>query len=552
MKNKIFYILLSLATFSFGQNLDSLYDAFVNLKSYSANNQKLPAITSEGITYEKCGTGLVIQIKENFNRFSKAQQETIAKLLSRPFLQTSIVSPSGKFRIHYDTIGVNKPGYPAEWFAEILDSVYRFEVLKLGYPFPPSDGVRGGDSKYDFYIENLPSGMYGMTTPDSLIGNRRYTAYCEIDNDFLARERYYSTGKSGAMVTAAHEFHHAIQIGDYINRYSQDGFYYEITSTAMEEFTFDDVNDYYYYMKSYFDHPDKTISLNDGYNLTILNLFLQKRFDFALLKRIWELMVTHRAIEAIALAIAERGSTFADEFNRFGVWCYFTDFRAQPTTDSFFDYDEAIHYPLISPTTTIEFRPPQKSVNLNTEPVSNMFIYFPDFSQGANDTLVAIVTNSDVTSGINDKNKFINLNYNLYSENKNGSKQINDRYYYKIVSTGENFLKVSHIFNYVPITNEIVSSEIDFAYPQPFSYSKNKFLFIPAPKSSSEEAELSVFTPSMDLVFNGLLRVYSINKVIVRWKPADQNGNKLASGVYIFFVKRGNETKKGKLVIFNE
>ncbi len=552
MKIKFFYILFFLTSFLPAQNLDSLYKALLNLKQNSFIATKGNRTAKINFNYSKCATGLIIKVQENLDKFSPAQRATIKKILTRPYLQTSVVTPSGKFRIHYDTVGVNKPGFPIDWFAGILDSVYRFEILKLGYPFPPADGTAGGDSKYDFYIENLPAGVYGMTTPDSSIGGLRYTAYCEMDNDFLASERYYSTGKDGAKVTAAHEFHHAVQIGDYINRYAQDGFYYEITSTAMEEFTFDDVNDYYYYLKTYFNHPDLTLSQNDGYDLAILNIFLQKRFDFSLLKRIWELMVNHRAIEAIALAIAERGSTFADEFNRFGTWCYFTNVRAQPTVNTFFDYDESVNYPLIVPSTTIEFKPPQKTVNLNTAPVSNMFVYFPDFTEGNNDTLVAIITNSDIESGIDNKKKYINLNYTLYSDAQKGAVKINDRYYYNVVSADENMLKVSHIFNDIPIAPGTKSEEVDFAYPQPFRYSKNNYIFVPAPFGNGDNARLSVFTASMEKVFDKELRVYSINKIVVRWNGRNDKGEKLPTGVYLFSVNRNERIKKGKLVIFND
>ena len=53
-----------------------------------------------------------------------------------------------------------------------------------------------------------------------------------IDNDFTS---YFSSGINGARVTVAHEFHHSIQGGNYIFR-PEDTFFYEITSTAMEEF----------------------------------------------------------------------------------------------------------------------------------------------------------------------------------------------------------------------------------------------------------------------------------------------------------------------------
>ena len=552
LKIKILLPILLTASFVYSQNSDSLFEAFVRMKTSGHPNLKGFRTASLNYHYEKCGLGLIIKIRENIDKFTPQQRDIIEKAMLRPSLQTSIVSPSGKYRIHYDTVGVNKPGFSVRWFANILDSVYRFEVLKLGYPFPPADGKRGGDGKYDFYIENLPAGLYGATTPDSSLGGGKFTAYTEIDNNFLASEGYYSTGKAGAEVTAAHEFHHAIQIGDYINRYSQDGFYYEITSTAMEEFTFDDVNDYYYYMKSYFNRPDLTLSQNDGYNLAILNIFLQKRFDFSLLKRIWELMINNRAIEAIALAVAERGSSFANEFNEFGVWCFFTSYRANPATDLFFDYDEAKNYPIIKPSTTIEFRPPKKTVNLNTNPVANMYLCFPDFSRGVSDTLFAIVTNADVESGVYDKKKIINLKYSLLSSSEAGAKRLNNFYYYSIESAEKSLLKISHIFNQTPVADSLNVTEMDYAYPQPFHYSKNDFIFLPAPSGSGNEAELSVFSASMTNIFHGQVRVYSIDKTVVRWKPLDRKGKKLPSGIYLFVLSSNGKTKKGKLVIWND
>ena len=70
-----------------------------------------------------------------------------------------------------------------------------------------------------------------------------------IDNDYAGG--YYSTGINGARVTVAHEFHHGIQCGNYSPKNSSslyrnsDVFYYKLTSTAMEEFVVDVVNDYY-------------------------------------------------------------------------------------------------------------------------------------------------------------------------------------------------------------------------------------------------------------------------------------------------------------------
>ena len=82
------------------QSSDSLFNLFTTIKS---NN----IIESEKIqSPNKCGLDIINQIKLNFDIFNSEQQEKISVLLSRPVLQTSIVSPSGFFRIHYDVTGI--------------------------------------------------------------------------------------------------------------------------------------------------------------------------------------------------------------------------------------------------------------------------------------------------------------------------------------------------------------------------------------------------------------------------------------------------------------
>lgn len=549
MKKIVFAVIL-IGQLVYAQNLDSLYQKFVAIKNRKALNANgsLQVVRFNN----KCGLGIINSVKENIDNFSPERQISIQKMLARPAMQTSIVTPANRFRIHYDTVGVNKPGYSVEEFAAALDSAYEFEVNVLGYPPAPGDNGAGGDDLYDFYIEDLPNGLYGATTPEASLGNGRSTAYTEIDNDFAVSEGYYTFGIEAAKVTAAHEYHHAIQIGNYINRYSQDGFYYEITSTAMEEFTFDEVNDYYFYMRNYFNHPELTLSQFNGYDLAILNIFFAKEFDHKFLRRIWELMITNRAIEAIALAAAERGSTIGYEFNQFGIWTYFTGYRAVPNVDIFFDYDEAKNYPLVVPAASIEFIPPKKTVTLNSAPVSNMFLFFTDFTQGAADSLVSIITNSDVSSAVNSPNGTIALQYSLTTENQAGAQKINDRYYSVITSSQRDMFVESNIFNNTPVNSADGSNEIDYAYPQPFAYSRNSFIYIPAFPDPSGTAELNVFTTSMDLVYSAPKIIYSIDKVVVQWNALDNAGNRLPSGIYIYAVKSGDQIKKGKLVIFNE
>ncbi len=200
---------------------------------------------------------------------------------------------------------------------------------------------------------------------------------------------------SGAKVTLAHEFHHGIQMGNYILRF-EDTFFYEITSTAMEEFVYDDVNDYYAYMSSYFLSPQRAFPENDGYNLAIWNIYLKDIFGFGLLKRQWEILPTQRAMNAINLSLSEKSTSFKHELNNFGIWTYHTKYRAIPGKY----FEEASKYPLVRPLSTIAFTSPSEIITINSKPTANNFIRFTNQSNN-NDTLYVLITNGDVQGAVN-------------------------------------------------------------------------------------------------------------------------------------------------------
>ena len=542
---------------SFAQNmqkeqLDKLFNDFIKLKNIDL---------TEGATTKqepvKCGFVLVNSVRLHFTEFSYQQQQILKPLLTRPILQTSIVSPSGFFRIHYDTSGINTPNYgPNNLFNAYLDSValaadsaYNFEINNLGYPPPPSDDTAGGDNKYDIYLVNLGSSEYGFTQFDGDKG----PSYMVINSSYP--NTYFPTnGIYAVRVTVAHEFHHGIQVGNYIYR-DADGWFHELTSVSMEHFVYPSIHDYYYYMPHYFNNPQRSIANNDlangdGYDLGIWNIYMQIKFNYNIIKRQWELMPQMRAIEAINQSVIEKGSSFSQVLNEFGTWVYFTNNRAQQGKY----FPEASGYPLITfPISNSYQFPPFNPINNISNPVSNNFLNISIQLSAKTDNLVSVITNSDYEAAISISPPTISYQYLLYNYNAPGTTNLVDKYYSKLITSGSSWFNTEILNDTWLGSTNVFNQNADFPFPSPFNYSYS-VLYIPVDLNSSGEFNLNVYSISMKLVYSSKVSLIKLDKEkpVIAWNGKDNNNQKLSSGVYIYALNSGNNVKKGKIVIFNE
>lgn len=546
-------------------NLDSLFSKYVEYKS-----DIIPS-SPDGVNpgRVKCGFGLASQVRFNLNNFSHSQQAVLQKIMERPLLSNEYVSPYGHFKIHYDVSGTNKPSYDnsksvlqnIEMIAAILDSVYTVEVGQLNYPAPPADN-EGGDNLYDIYIENQSG--YGYTQPEDHISGDRYTSYMSIDNDYSS---YYTKGIAGAKVTIAHEMHHAIQIGNYAirttgNGDTQDLFFFEMTSTAMEEFVYDYVNDYYAYQKDYFNFPEKNFQGYKGYELAIWNIFLQERFGMDIIKRQWELYRNDLAFAAINNSLAEAGTSFQHELNLFGIWSYYTGYRHKmalamsSSGESVGYFEEGNKYPMIR-ITPLTFSESLFPLNVSTLPMSNSFVIILNGNTSEIvDTIVSIITNGDFSALMNSPNSFFNLDYSLFDKETPGTMKMVNNYYYKIEAANRgDYTEANLLNNSVVNGGEFLLTETDFAYPNPFyeKKSRDSKLYIPVSYNRNGEARLYIYSTDMNLIYEGIRPIITPNgKFYVEWPVSDSGNNKLATGVYLYVTKSGDNIKKGKIVIFSE
>ncbi|MDZ4723175.1 MAG: hypothetical protein SGI97_04630 [candidate division Zixibacteria bacterium] len=331
----------------------------------------------------KCGMTAAADFSLNRSKLDKQLLLSLGgdALQSRPILDTSYVSPSGLFLIHYtktgtdavfqanvDSDGDGHPNY-VEMVGVIADSVYNSIVNVMGYPAPPADSfyLSGGDEKYDIYLTDLGTGIFGLAYIDSTyIGNPitlSATSFIELENDFQQIDRYKDRPLDAVRVTLAHEYFHAIQFGidhteaDVVNQQVKR-YWMEMSAVWMEEQLYDHINDYYSYLPYFFEDPQSSLQRFIGfadfhpYGAAIFPLYLSEKFDPALIREIWLRCGTlgfggqvFTAINQI-LANPMYGSSLSGAFNEFWLWNYFTG-QYTETAPNGIGYEEAVAYPII-------------------------------------------------------------------------------------------------------------------------------------------------------------------------------------------------------------
>jgi len=335
------------------------YESSLLYKAYSLfEPSRLPPTYRSPDVARKSGTPIIMELKSNWELLSVSAREYLEPYLSRPVPGEQVITPSGKFVVHYYTSGgdavdpsdQDRNGIPdyIDTVAAIFDSCYTLIVKDLGYKEPPSDGTRGGGPEFDVYVRDLSGRrVYGYTTPERPVPpGFAYTSFIEVDNDYQDPIYRSSRGLDALRVTAAHEFFHAVQFSYYAGDDAR--WWMEISSTWMEDVAYDEVNDYYAYLGYFFNYPGTSLDvLNDQheYGASIFAHYLAKRFGADTIRRIWEKIGQEGNAEmGIFDEIIPGG--LAEAMSEFAIWNYYTGSRADPVRY----YPEGEFYPEISVT----------------------------------------------------------------------------------------------------------------------------------------------------------------------------------------------------------
>ena len=518
-----------------------------------------------GIRTIKSATPLVALSHVQRNKLSSQSRTAIAQILQATETQKTRLSPSGRFRIHYDTTGSDTPALlsadqtqdmPGTYEAyvdsvcAVFDYCWTFQIDSLGYNPPAPHVGPSGNPEYDVYIENMGPDTFGYTNWDdsTLVasppnGAPRYWTYTVVDNDFL---EFRTKGIDALRATAAHEFQHAIHLGGYGLWDDKDEFFFELSAGWMEGVTFPFVHDYFYDIADYFtgfrDANGSLPFFNNteyGSERGIWGQFIAKRFGRDMMRKIWEFEIKEDIMQAIDDALKTQGSDIQTEFPLFSYWNYFTADRA----DTVLYYPEGKNYP--------RFTPNAKTIYTGTtSPISSLAhtlsTSFYEFNLGT-DTITAIITNADIAPALQYDDAIYSLQLELGTSITNVPTQILTnglKIGFGVSDVGEwaeRYLQASTAMN--------IAKPIVDASPNPLVLSKAVRLQLPVNSAANSPAHISCFTISMTLAFSGNYFVSQYAGRNYIFVPSTDLQSHLSSGIYIILAHLDNSDYRWKVAV---
>lgn len=247
----------------------------------------------------RCMTPVLAEFERMKDQLDAATVSQIEALISEKSTagMQSHLSPTGNFIFYFDTNGdeavplkdLDNSGVPdyVEKAAFAADSSYRYQVTSLGF----QDFLK--DEPYEIYFQDF--GFYGTTR------SAGSTTIINVHKDFdgFPENTHPEGNQIGALyATIAHEIKHAVQYAT--NRWKGDAGsigWIEMDATMMEEIVFDDVNDYYNYIKSDLDgsHPNGSSIFGNpsnpipgSYNHITWSLYFAETYGMQFWVDVWE------------------------------------------------------------------------------------------------------------------------------------------------------------------------------------------------------------------------------------------------------------------------
>ena len=494
----------------------------------------------------KSGTRYVLLVYQNWAQLNfKEQQTYLSRAQEPPLRQRTILSPSGRFTLHWDESGlhavppedISSNGIPdyIDSAAVIFDRVWQMEIDSLGFQAPPGDDGNPVE-RYPIYFSEMP--YYGLTWYSGVdipsLPGENYTSYMEVENDFTG---FPSDSLDGLKVTAAHEFNHAIQFG--YNVRVEDFFFYEMTSTWMEDVVYPEINDYYQYLDSFFGSVSNTrfnyynaFTLYPYGNCLYLKM-LALQFNPFIVTEIWDRIKTESSIQALThiLSSPTYNTSWVLSLNQYALWLYFSGSRAIPGNY----FREGVDFPEVS----------IKS--------SDKFFFDLDFNRSF--SLSDFANRYILFSGLN--NQSVTFNVGVPGAPQAGFLAIRDQ-------QNSDFIPVNSIYtSEADVADTLIliltnAEEMDTVFSVLASTeSFDQIVYGPNPVNLAEgqhwiefrnlptQSELLIFTVAGKRV----IQLENENRANLQWNLKNEKGESIAAGIYLFMLRGNHLLRTGKIAV---
>ncbi len=282
-----------------------------------------------------CFTPILVDLyrsRDQLDQETRNILEQAADLQSLPPSIGSVASSRWPLRVHYPSDDLADR---AETVLELAEYAWEVEVEQLGFAAPVPDGNSGGDDRLDIYLAS-----YDWT------GGGAYTqpTYWDVDPTDEVQScpayivLYEALEENLLPVYVAHELNHACQCA---MDFQELTWAWETTATFVEDFVFDDVNDYYGYIPFFQAYPEQSLVYFDTsppyaiypYGATIFVRFLDEAVgtdDGNLVVELWEQTSqpgpTNEPdiLDAVQSVATDRGWKGLEEvYGLFSLWRYF-------------------------------------------------------------------------------------------------------------------------------------------------------------------------------------------------------------------------------------
>jgi hypothetical protein len=246
-----------------------------------------------------------------------------------------------------------------------------------------------------------------------------------LENDYLEVPKFRTTGIDGLKITIFHEFHHAIQ---YYMTDNNARVLAEMTSTFMEYRFFPEILDYLQWTKNWFEAPMKLSLTNEesadaGYSMALFFQYTYRKFGDGVQLELWkELTKNINSVDALNNTLITKSSNLKEAFCEFSTWMYYTGIYS--SSDNYFQ--NAMELPEIKFTNDLKFKEDIIEITADLIPFtfSPTRVLVQSDNQSTNDTIIVILTNTDLDNARNGQSLKKKASYTLSKEQISSSQSL--------------------------------------------------------------------------------------------------------------------------------